>query len=55
MSGITDTQNAARPAAPGDARTRAVQKFNRLMNQSPSLFTTILPLRDGLAVSWKLK
>jgi len=37
-----------------DARTKAVWKFNRLIYESPQLYTTILPLRDGLAVSWKI-
>jgi len=40
----------ARPAAAGDAETRAIQKFNRLIYSSPKLLTTILPLRDGFAV-----
>jgi predicted O-methyltransferase YrrM len=44
----------ARPAAPADLETRAIQEFNRLIYRSPKLFTTILPLRDGLAVSTKL-
>jgi predicted O-methyltransferase YrrM len=46
---------AARPAARNDAETRAVQKFNRLVYRSPRLFTTIIPLRDGLAVCLKEK
>ena len=46
--------HVARPAARGDGRTRAVQEFNRLIYRSPRLFTTILPLRDGLAVSLKV-
>jgi len=45
---------AARPAPPGDLETRAIQKFNRLIHRSPKLFTTIIPLRDGLAVCTKL-
>jgi predicted O-methyltransferase YrrM len=43
----------ARPAAKGDADTRAIQQFNRLIYRSPELFTTIVPLRDGLAVCLK--
>jgi predicted O-methyltransferase YrrM len=43
----------ARPAAPDDAETRAIQKFNRLVYKSPDLLTTIVPLRDGLAVCLK--
>jgi caffeoyl-CoA O-methyltransferase len=45
---------AARPAPPGDLETRAIQKFNRLIHRSAKLFTTIIPLRDGLAVCTKL-
>ena len=36
-----------------DARTKAILEFNRLIYQSPELFTTILPLRDGVAVCVK--
>ncbi len=43
----------ARPPARGDASTRAIQRFNRLLYKSPGLFTTILPLRDGFAVAIK--
>ncbi len=46
---------AARPAKPGDVRTEAVQKFNRMIYGSPRLFTTIIPLRDGLAVSERIR
>jgi caffeoyl-CoA O-methyltransferase len=45
----------ARPAAARDLETRAIQKFNRLIHRSPKLFTTIIPLRDGLAVCTKLQ
>ena len=44
---------AARPPARGDASTRGIQQFNRLLYKSPGLFTTILPLRDGFAVAVK--
>lgn len=44
---------AARPARQGDAATRAIQKFNRLLYRSKDLFTTIIPLRDGFAVCLK--
>lgn len=44
----------ARPPAKGDAETRAIRKFNRLIYQSPKLFTTIVPLRDGVAVCEKI-
>jgi caffeoyl-CoA O-methyltransferase len=40
---------------PGDAETRAIQEFNRLIYKSPGLFTVILPLRDGLSVCLKVK
>jgi len=43
----------ARPAAVGDQETAAIQKFNRLIYKSPKLMTTIVPLRDGLAVCLK--
>jgi len=38
---------------PSDASTKAIQEFNRLLYASPQLFTTILPIRDGLAVATK--
>ena len=43
----------ARAAAADDAETRAIQKFNRRIYRSPELLTTIVPLRDGLAVCLK--
>jgi predicted O-methyltransferase YrrM len=36
-----------------DAETKAILEFNRLISESKDLFTTILPLRDGLAVCVK--
>jgi predicted O-methyltransferase YrrM len=45
---------AARPAPRKDVETLAVHEFNRLIYRSKSLFTTIVPLRDGLAVCTKL-
>ena len=36
-----------------DASTQAILEFNRLLYQSKELFTTILPLRDGVAVCVK--
>jgi len=36
-----------------DAQTRAILEFNRLIYQSKELFTTILPIRDGVAVCIK--
>jgi predicted O-methyltransferase YrrM len=44
----------ARLVARKDSETRDIQKFNRLIYRSPKLFTTIIPLRDGLAVCTKL-
>ncbi len=38
---------------PADASTKAIQEFNRLLYGSGDLFTTILPIRDGLAVAIK--
>ena len=38
---------------PGDASTKAIQEFNRMLYRSPDLFTTILPIRDGVAVAVK--
>ena len=38
---------------PPEASTKAIQEFNRLLYASPDLFTTILPLRDGVAVAIK--
>ena len=39
---------------PSDASTKAIQEFNRLVYKSSELFTTILPIRDGVAVALKL-
>ena len=36
-----------------DKYTQGVLEFNRLVYSSGELFTTILPLRDGVAVCWK--
>jgi len=38
---------------PKDRETKAILEFNRLLYNSPELFTTILPIRDGLAVAVK--
>src|SRR5437660_8271228 len=38
---------------PSDARTKAILEFNRLLCASPDFYTTILPIRDGLAVALK--
>lgn len=36
-----------------DEPTKAIAEFNKLIFQSPDLFTTILPIRDGVAVCVK--
>jgi len=36
-----------------DQTTKAILEFNRLLYGSPDLFTTILPIRDGVAVAIK--
>jgi len=38
---------------PSDKRTKAIQEFNRLLYGSAELFTTILPIRDGVAIAVK--
>jgi len=39
---------------PAEASTRGVQEYTRLIYENSRLYTTILPVRDGLAVSLKL-
>jgi caffeoyl-CoA O-methyltransferase len=57
--GIFVTDNvlwSGRVAAAGreaDSATSAIQKFNRQLFRSKDFFTTIVPLRDGLAVARK--
>lgn len=36
-----------------DAQTKAIMEFNKLIYGSPDLFTTILPLRDGISICVK--
>lgn len=38
---------------PTEGSTKAIMEFNRLLYGSPDLFTTILPIRDGVAVAIK--
>jgi caffeoyl-CoA O-methyltransferase len=38
---------------PKESRTKAILEFNRLLYNSGDFFTTILPIRDGLAVALK--
>ena len=37
-----------------DATIEAVREFNRLLYSKDDLFTTILPIRDGVSVSLRL-
>jgi caffeoyl-CoA O-methyltransferase len=46
-SGRVATEN------PPAASTKAILEFDRLLYNSPDLFTTILPIRDGVAVALK--
>jgi predicted O-methyltransferase YrrM len=39
---------------PAEASTRGVQEYTRLIYENSRLYTTILPVRDGLAISLKL-
>lgn len=38
---------------PKDSRTKAIVEFNRQLYSSPDFMTTILPIRDGVAVALK--
>lgn len=38
---------------PAEKSTKAILEFNKLLYDSPDLFTTILPIRDGVAVAIK--
>ncbi|MGB8063250.1 MAG: O-methyltransferase [Candidatus Sulfotelmatobacter sp.] len=38
---------------PSDARTKAILEFNRKLYDAKEFYTTILPIRDGLAVALK--
>jgi predicted O-methyltransferase YrrM len=38
---------------PTDSRTKAILEFNRKLYDSKDFYTTILPIRDGLAVALK--
>jgi predicted O-methyltransferase YrrM len=53
---VTDnTLWSGRVAEPSDdAWTRAIQEYNRRCYAASGLWTTIIPLRDGVAVSVKL-
>jgi predicted O-methyltransferase YrrM len=43
----------AEPVKPHDAATQGILEFNQLLYACPEPYTTILPLRDGVAVCWK--
>src|SRR5258708_3859587 len=38
---------------PTEGSTKAIVEFNRLLYSSPDLFSTILPIRDGVAVAFR--
>ena len=38
---------------PKESSTQAILEFNRKLSDSPEFYTTILPVRDGLAVAYK--
>jgi predicted O-methyltransferase YrrM len=42
------------PKAP-DASTRGVQEYNRLIYRSEALISNIIPIRDGVAISLKIR
>jgi caffeoyl-CoA O-methyltransferase len=44
----------ADPAMANDASTRAILEFNRTLYASKDFWTTIIPLRDGVAVAMKV-
>lgn len=44
----------AQPENAEDASTKAILEFNRLLYEAPDFLTTILPLRDGVAVALKV-
>ena len=39
---------------PSDVRTRTILEFNRKLSEAKEFYTTILPIRDGLAVALKM-
>jgi caffeoyl-CoA O-methyltransferase len=38
---------------PHDAKTKAIQEFNRRLSDDPDFYTTIIPIRDGLTLAFK--
>jgi predicted O-methyltransferase YrrM len=53
-SGRVASAVTGQPPSDKEAETRAIIEFNKLLYGSPELFTTILPIRDGVGVSLKL-
>ncbi len=37
-----------------EPETKAIQEFNRLLYGSQEFFTTVMPIRDGVALAWKV-
>ncbi len=37
-----------------DAQTRSIIEYTKMLYDSPDLWTTIIPLRDGVGISYKL-
>ena len=37
-----------------DAQTRSIMEYTKMIYDSPDLWTTIIPLRDGVGISYKL-
>ena len=44
----------ADPASAHDESTSAIDRYNRVTNAAPDFLTTVLPIRDGLALHYKL-
>jgi len=44
---VTDTKNP-------DATTKAIQEFNRELYKSKDFFTTVMPVRDGVAIAVRI-
>ena len=42
------------PAAEQDENTRAISEFNRKLYEAPEFFTTVMPLRDGVAIASRI-
>ena len=47
--------NVSERFAPGQKATLGVKELTRLLYSSPEVFTTIIPLRDGISVAVKRK